>query len=320
VEATGPDGALVGLDGSASSDPDADTLTFAWSGPAGQATGVHPTLRFPMGTTTMTLEVSDPDGVRSTDTVQITVRVMTAPAAEAGADRIVEATGPDGAVVVLDGSASIDPDGDALTFAWSGLAGQATGARPTLRFPIGTTTMTLEVSDPDGARATDTVQVTVRDTTPPALQASLTPSGQMRKRLGDFVVDYSAADLCSPSSTLAVMEMPPGAAAFAVKFSRVGREPGVSRIDLDFRKRRVVLEGADEKTLRDLLALMIADGGARVAVGQVVQLNEDTGGKGRYVFRFRGNTLLGESAGTIALRATARDAYGNTASLLIARP
>lgn len=48
-------------------------------------------------------------------TVEITGEVNTAPVADAGVDRTVTV----GASVALDGSASFDPDGDDLTFAWS---------------------------------------------------------------------------------------------------------------------------------------------------------------------------------------------------------
>jgi hypothetical protein len=94
------------------------------------------------------------------------------PVANAGPDQAVDATDSDGATVTLDGAGSSDPDGDALTFTWSWATGTAGGVRPTVRLPLGTTTVTLEVRDPEGASASDTVQVTVRDTAPPTIQTA----------------------------------------------------------------------------------------------------------------------------------------------------
>ena len=47
------------LDGSGSSDPDGDPLTYTWTGSFGTATGVHPTVELPVGTWTITLTVDD---------------------------------------------------------------------------------------------------------------------------------------------------------------------------------------------------------------------------------------------------------------------
>jgi photosystem II stability/assembly factor-like uncharacterized protein len=100
-----------------------------------------------------------------------------APHADAGPDQAVEATGPDGALVTLDGSGSTDPDGDPLAFAWSWPTGGAGGDRPAARLPLGTTTVALTVSDPHGATGTDTVEITVRDTTPPEVALSAPEEG-----------------------------------------------------------------------------------------------------------------------------------------------
>jgi hypothetical protein len=78
VEATSPDGASVTLDGAGSSDPDNDSLTYAWSGPFGTSNDVSPTVVLPLGTHVATLVVSDGSSSDS-DAVNITVQDTTPP-------------------------------------------------------------------------------------------------------------------------------------------------------------------------------------------------------------------------------------------------
>jgi len=54
---------------------------------------------------------------------------------------------------------------------WSGPFGAATGVSPTVTLPAGVHVITLTVTDGRGGRATDTVTVTVLDTTPPAIKS-----------------------------------------------------------------------------------------------------------------------------------------------------
>ena len=90
------------------------------------------------------------------------------PVANAGLDQTVERCSPEGAEVTLDGSGSFDIDGDTLTYEWTWLGGSASGLSPTVILPMGTTTVTLAVSD--GLLSdTDTVEITVEDTTPPVV-------------------------------------------------------------------------------------------------------------------------------------------------------
>ncbi len=65
----------VQLDGSRSSDPDRDPLTYLWTnGDKQVATTAKPTVRLRRGRHTLTLKVTDSRGASDTDTVQITIR------------------------------------------------------------------------------------------------------------------------------------------------------------------------------------------------------------------------------------------------------
>jgi hypothetical protein len=77
VECEGSSGNQVILDGSGSSDPDNDPLTYSWTGPfpegSGTVTGVSPTVTLPLGTSTITLVVNDGTVDSAPDDVAITV-------------------------------------------------------------------------------------------------------------------------------------------------------------------------------------------------------------------------------------------------------
>ncbi len=79
VEQTSPEGALITLDGSESSDPDGDELMYNWNWPGGIASGVNPIISLPSGSTLVTLSVDDGNGGQDTDTVEIIVQDTVAP-------------------------------------------------------------------------------------------------------------------------------------------------------------------------------------------------------------------------------------------------
>lgn len=129
VANAGPDqsaqvGGTVTLDGSGSTDPDGDDLTYDWSlpeTPAGSVATladpatVHPRLTLDQpGNYTAQLVVNDGQVDSAPDTVTIST-TNTPPIAHAGLDQ----SAPVGATVTLDGSASSDVDGDPLIFEWT---------------------------------------------------------------------------------------------------------------------------------------------------------------------------------------------------------
>jgi len=122
----------------------------------------------------------------------------------AGGPYSAECSGPS-TPIVLDGSGCTDPDGDPLTFAWSGpfVGGAATGATPSVDFPgYGAFSVGLSVSDDFSGRSSCTADVAVVDTIAPVIQcnsaATITPS--------DAPVTFTAtaSDRCMGDVTAAI--------------------------------------------------------------------------------------------------------------------
>ena len=80
VECVDPASTPVTLDGSLSSDPDTDPLTFTWTVPGvGTVMDQSPTVNLPLGVTAIELEVDDGKGGTATDQVLVNVVDTTAP-------------------------------------------------------------------------------------------------------------------------------------------------------------------------------------------------------------------------------------------------
>ena len=111
----------------------------------------------------MVLTVDDGNGGTDTASQVITVTVNQSPVANAGVDQnVTDSDGNGTETVTLDGSGSNDPDGTIVSYIWSEGGSQiTTGLSPDVSFTVGSQTVTLEVTDDDGATATDTVTVVV---------------------------------------------------------------------------------------------------------------------------------------------------------------
>ncbi|MGB5888735.1 MAG: PKD domain-containing protein, partial [Thermoanaerobaculia bacterium] len=200
----------VNFNGSASSDPNGDSLSFAWNfGDGTQASGSAVSHTYPSpGTYTASLTVSDTHGASDTDAVTITVDDGDPPPPwnrDPVAVAVASSTAGEAPFALsFDGRGSSDADGDALTYSWDfGDAGQASGATVshTYRF-VGSYRATLTVSDIHGATDTDHVVISVtRKPTdmpfycPPALDfaAIRTQLNQQGQDLGHVKIGFHVA-------------------------------------------------------------------------------------------------------------------------------
>jgi alpha-tubulin suppressor-like RCC1 family protein len=165
------------LNGSASYDPGGSTLTYAWVQQSGPTTSTITTVSgatttvtgLAQGTYTYQLTVTNTSAVTATATVTVTVNaapVVVTPVADAGAN--ITVTLPI-STATLDGSASSNPGGGTLTYAWTQTSGPSTSditspdAMTTVVTGLvqGTYTYQLTVTNSTGVSATATVTVTV---------------------------------------------------------------------------------------------------------------------------------------------------------------
>jgi hypothetical protein len=118
--------------------------------------------------------------------------------------------------VTLDGTGSSDPDGDPLTYTWTGPfeGSPVSGSNPTVRLLPGcrgSYPIALVVNDGQQDSAPDKVQITVQDTTPPSLTCpeditivAQSPSGLAASApaIVAFLDGASASDNCDPSPVI----------------------------------------------------------------------------------------------------------------------
>ncbi|OQA84186.1 MAG: Serine/threonine-protein kinase PknD [bacterium ADurb.Bin236] len=176
VADAGPDqnisaeGVLVTLDGSGSYDSNGHPITYAWSQISGPAVtlsslaAVNPAFT-PLTGDTYVFQLIVNDGYVNSLPDTVTIRVNAIPIANAGPDQFIIQPG---VLVTLDGAASSDADGDALTYAWTQTAGAAvvlsssTASQPTFTpATCGDYTFRLIVNDGAINSLPDFVTITV---------------------------------------------------------------------------------------------------------------------------------------------------------------
>jgi len=184
IDQTVPVGVTASLDGTSSSDPNGDSLSYKWqiiSRPIGSIASLsgsnqpHPSIMPDRpGDYTIQLVVTDSKGLASqADTVRIST-VNSAPVADAGPD---QSFGASGATIYLGGQ-SYDPDGDPISYSWS-IKTKPSGSMASLSNPTSATpyfvvdirgdyTIDLTVTDPWNAGKNDSMQVSFANARPVA--------------------------------------------------------------------------------------------------------------------------------------------------------
>ncbi|MGL1886221.1 MAG: family 16 glycosylhydrolase, partial [Reichenbachiella sp.] len=150
------------LDALSSTDSDGTIEAYLWSEDASElANSAESTIDLSVGHHTITLEVTDDDGISATD--EVTVVVNQLPTVDAGNDIQAIDTDDNGTeTLALDASASSDPNGSIVSYVWIVNESEiTTGETSSFDFAIGTHAVTLEVTDDDGSVVTDEMMIIV---------------------------------------------------------------------------------------------------------------------------------------------------------------
>jgi hypothetical protein len=131
------------------------------------------------------------------------------PVANAGLDQEIACSGTTTSVL-LDGRASNDPNGDALTYTWwHGVTQLGTGATLNVGLSGGLHSIRLVVTDGSGSSADDTVLVNIADTTPPMVTASATPAvlRPPNGKMVPVVIQAEILDFCGSAAAARIVSV-----------------------------------------------------------------------------------------------------------------
>lgn len=204
-------GTQVTLNGTAT-DNVSTRFNFTWSendvalGTDTNTTTTTLTYTFNLGLHIVTLNATDEAGNTGSDSVTIQIVDTTPPLVNAGPDLTVEQESHAGTQVTLYGNAT-DICSTQFSFTWSenGII-LGTEQNLTYTFNLGTHTVAFNATDLSGNTGSDTVIVTVVDTTPPRMTVTATPSAiwPPNHKYVEVKINVAAFDLCdlSPQITL----------------------------------------------------------------------------------------------------------------------
>jgi probable HAF family extracellular repeat protein len=201
---------VVTLDGSQSSDPDGDSLTYEWS-QSGNVLGTEATLTavFEVGSYTITLKVTDPSGASSQANVLI---------------QAVDTIAP---TVICPGTITVSTDASCQASV-PNLLGQLTlsdnctqtGSLTVSQSPAGGTivgpgdhSIAVTVTDASGNTATCTTLLRVKDTAAPTITSSpdaltVAVGANCQATVPDLLAEIVASDNCTPSNLLSATQNP----------------------------------------------------------------------------------------------------------------
>lgn len=227
LDQTVQEGSPVLLNGSASYDPDVESITYTWL----QVFGPTVTLGYPNSATPnftappvgasggqvdFELIVTDARGSNHADYVSVFIsNVNQPPVSNAGLDQ----TRNENTLVTLDGSNSTDPDLDTLHFTWNqtgGLTVTLTGANtpsPTFTAPnVGPggalLTFQLVVTDWQASGGADTVQVAIQDVNDPPVCSLAQPSVAVLWPPNHTMVEVSILGVTDPNNSAVTISYP----------------------------------------------------------------------------------------------------------------
>lgn len=191
-------GLQLSADGSGSADTDGTIADYSWdfgdgTAPVSGATVSHDYAAG--GTYPVTLTVTDDDGATNVATQTVTVTAPNA-APTAAFDSVATDLS-----VAFDGSGSSDADGTIAGYSWDfgDSTAPASGVSPTHTYAVaGTYSVTLTVTDDDGAQGVITTQVSVNAPPPP----NEAPNAVFTSTATDLSVAFNAGDSTDSDGTI----------------------------------------------------------------------------------------------------------------------